>query len=226
MWGFAIIIAGLVIYAGAVWPLSFGYMRNMAMVPVFAGIVLITCGWRFLKLSSPMLLLLILSIPFSSGLNVRLKMRPETYTIAMTARVLDQLPGTNTSIEGKDLFLSSNRGSGVIALGQSQRGVRLLFAYSMIGVFVVFSKIRTRWRILIALIAAIPIALFCNLLRFISWGLVIIYTRAEPLNALPRNISAFLSLFAAYGLFLFVCNARINLFVEVNEQVNNDNNHV
>jgi exosortase len=217
MWGIALLVAGLAFYAGATWPFSYGYARLVAMVPVFAGAILVTCGWRVLKLSVPILLLLLLSLPMSSGLNARLVIRPETYTIATTARVLDQLPGIRTAVEGKDIFFSSSQGPGVIALGESNRGVRLLFAFGIVGVFVIFSRIRPRWRAFTAMLMAVPIAFFCNFLRFICWGLAVIYTGLGPGNALPRNISAVFSLFAAYSLFLLICIGRFNLLVEVNK---------
>jgi exosortase/archaeosortase family protein len=222
-WGIALLIGGLALYAGATWPFSYRYACHMAMVPVLAGVVLSTCGWRVLKSSTPILLLLMLSLPMSSGLNARLVIRPETYTIATTTKVLDQLPGVDASIRGKDLFFSSSRGPGVIALGESNRGVRLLFAFGLVGLFTVFSQIRSRWRVITAMILAMPIVFFCNFLRFFFWGLVTIYTGAGPASALPRNTSAVFSLLASYGLFLLVCTIQINLFVETEEQVDNAN---
>ncbi len=225
VWGAVLIVAGLAFYAGATWPFSYGYARSVAMVPVFAGAILAACGLRTLKSSVPMLLLLLLSLPMSTGLNARLIIRPETYTIATTAKALNQLPGIDTSIEGKDIFFSLSRSPGVIALGESNRGVRLLFAFGIVGVFVIFSRIRPPWRVVAALTAAVPIVLFCNFLRLLCWGLVVIYAGIGPANALPRNISAVSSLFAAYGLFLLVCTGRLNLFVKVNEQENSINTH-
>ena len=84
-WGIALLVAGLVMYAAATWPFSYGYARQLTIMPVLAGAVVVTCGWRVLKLSLPMLLLVLLSIPIGSRLYATLVIRPETYTIAATA---------------------------------------------------------------------------------------------------------------------------------------------
>jgi hypothetical protein len=201
------------LYAATTWPFDYGYARQLSTIPVLVGIVLIGWGWKILKLCMPMVLLVLLAIPIGSRMYASLIIRPETYTIAATAAVLDQLPGIDISKKGTDLLVSGNR-SAAIALGESNRGARLLLAYFAVGVFVVFSRIRPFVRLAVAAITAIPIVLFCNFLRFLCWGLVSIYASAQPASALPRNIGAVCSLFTAYGLFAMVCAARINLFVE------------
>lgn len=222
-WGVVLLLAGLVLYAGATWPFSYGYVRNAAMVPVLAGVVLAACGRRVLKLSLPMLLLVLLSIPIPSSHYARLIIRLETHTISATTKALDRLPGIDTSAEGVDLFFSSAEGSGVVGLGESNRGARLMLAFATVGVFVVFSRVRSPWRVFFAAVAAVPIVLFCNFLRFFCWGLAVIYTGIGPTSALPRNVSAVCSLSASYALFAFVSAVRLNLFIEDSEHGKNIN---
>ena len=222
-WGIVGLAGGLTMYAGTTWPFNYGYARDIAIIPVLAGVVLVTCGWRVLKLSLPMLLLVLLSVPIPSRLYATLIIRPETYTIAATATTLDQLPGIDTSVKGTDLLFSSEQSSGVIALGESNRGARLLLAFAAVGVFVAFSRIRSPWRIVVAAAAAAPIVLFCNFFRLLCWGLAVIYTGVSPTSALPRNVSAVCSLFASYVLFAFVCAFGFNLFIDADEKQENVN---
>jgi hypothetical protein len=217
VWGIVLLILGFAMYAGATWPFTYGYAQNITIVIALAGIVLVTCGWKVLKLSVPMLLLVLASIPFGAGLYTRLIIRPETYTIAASAAVLDQLPGIHTWIQGTDLFFSSEQISGVIGLGESYRGVRLLQVFVAVGLFVVFSQIRSYWRLAVAALAAIPIVLFCNLFRLVCWGLVVIYGTVGPVSSLPRNFSAISSMLVLYGLFILACTLRVNLFIEIDE---------
>ncbi|MFC1676768.1 archaeosortase/exosortase family protein [Planctomycetota bacterium] len=214
IWGCLFILIGLFLYAVTTWPFSFGYIRELAMIPVLIGVVLVTCGWRVLKLSLPMILLVMLSIPIGSRIYARLIIAPETYTLAFAANFLDQLPGVDVVTKGVDLLFRTEDNSGVIALGESNRGARLLFAFSMLGIFVVFSRIRSFGRLVVVAMATIPIILFCNFLRFLCWAVLAVYLGFEPVSVLPRNISAVFSLFLAYGLFYFICTAKINLFVE------------
>lgn len=221
LFGVVVLIAGIGLYAVATWPFSYGYVRNIAMIPVFAAVILAACGWRVLKLSVPMLLLLLLSIPIGPRLYASLIIRPETYTIAATATALDWLPGINTWVEGVDVFFSSAQNVGAVALGESNRGARLLLALALVGVFVTFSQIRSLGRLVTVAIAAAPIVLFCNFLRFFCWGLIATYSQLGPASALPRNIAVVCSLFAAYVLFVIVCSFKLNLFIKADEDQHN-----
>ena len=124
-----------------------------------------------------------------------------------TRLALDQLPGVQVALVGPDLSYTRGEGSGTIALGEARRGASLLWASVFIGVFVVFARIRPFWQVVLMAIAAGPIALFCNFLRAFTWGAATIYGHAPPLSSMPRNVSAVVSLLAAYGAFALCCAA-------------------
>lgn len=214
IWGMGLILLGLFFYAAATWPFSYGYARDLALIPVWAGIVLVCGGWKILKRSLPMLLLVFLSIPIGSRVYAGLIIRPETYTIAATAKCVDVLPGIEVSVSGTDIFYTSEHSEGVIALGESNRGARLLLCYAAIGVFVVFSRIRSFWRVFWAALLATAVVFFCNFLRLYCWALMVIITNAEPADAGPKNVSTVISLIACYGIFVWISSFKLNLFLE------------
>src|SRR4030042_4832999 len=107
-WGILFLAAGLALYAAATWPFSYGYIRDIAMIPVLAGIVLVAAGWGALRLSLPMLLLVMLAIPLGPRIYARLIILPETYTIQAVAAVLGALPGVDTVVRGVDVFFESD----------------------------------------------------------------------------------------------------------------------
>jgi hypothetical protein len=217
LWGVALISVGLLLYAAATWPFDYGYARDVAMLPVLAGLVLAACGWRALKLALPMLLPVMLGIPIGSRIYARLIIRPETYTIKAVALVLAGLPGLDAVVKGVDIFFASNVASGVVALGQSNRGATLLAAFATIGVFVAFGRIRSFGRLLWLALVGVPVILFCNFSRLLCWALLDVYVRPDPTGPVGRNISAVFSLLLAYGLFALAASARLNLFARVDE---------
>ncbi len=214
MWGILFLILGFGIYACFTWPFDYGYLRVIAIVPVLAGVIMISCGGRVLKLSLPMLLLVLISIPVPSRIYAKLIIRPETYTITAAAATLDKLPGVDVFVKGVDLIFDSNHDTGIIALGESNRGARLLFVFAAIGIFVVFSRIRPIWRILVIAIASVPVVLLCNLFRFICWGLVVMYIPFDVASGAPRVISTICSVLVLYGLVVLMCVFKVNLFIE------------
>ncbi len=214
MWGIALMLLGLVLHALAYWPFPYGYAHFIAIIPVVAGIVLLACGWRVLALSLPLIFILFLAFPIGSRLYASLILRPNTYTLRATAATLDATPGLDASVDGGDLVFTRNGRSGVVGMGEANRAARLLFAYALIGAFVLFSRIRSRSRVLFVAILALPLLLLCNFLRFLCWALITVYGHFSPTSPLPRDIATVTSLFLAWGIFALVCSARLNLFVE------------
>jgi len=204
-WGVFLVLAGLVVYALSIWPFNYGYPRDLAIVPVLGGVFLAVGGWRFLKRCGPVLLLVFLAIPIGSRIYSRLIIKPENLTVAATAKALDALPGVNVEQVGIDLVYSRADTSGTVALGEPARGAKLLLAYAVIGVFVVFCHIRPLWQVIFAAIMAVPIVFLCNFLRLLCMGVVTVYGQLAPVSAWPRNVAAAVSLLAAYGLFVALC---------------------
>jgi len=187
------------------------------MLPVLAGVVLAVGGWRTLKRCLPMLLLVGLSIPVGQRIYARLIIAPETHTLSATRFVLDQLPGVEVELRGPDFHFTRGQQAGTIALGEPRRGATLAVAFLVIGVFVVFARIRPFWQVALMAMAAGPIVLLCNLLRLLSWGMVTIYGGADPTSAVPRGVAAVVSLAAAYALFALACGILSTLVIETED---------
>ena len=137
-WGVLLLLLGFGLHAICLWPFQYAYIREAAIVPVCGGVVLAICGWRVLKRSLPMLLLLSLSIPLGPRIYSALIIRPETYTLASARFMLDQLPGAQVELDGPDLDVTKGGSVATVALGEPHRGASLLAIYVAIGVFVVF----------------------------------------------------------------------------------------
>ncbi len=158
-WGLAIMIVGIIVSAASAWPFSFGYIQQLAIVPILAGAIIAALGWKVFKISVPMLILIILAIPIGVRLYASLIIIPETITISAVSKTLS-LIGINANISGTDIIYSSGQNAGILAMGESNRGSRLLLAYAFIGVFVIFYEHRTVWKIIIPIIVSIPIIFF------------------------------------------------------------------
>lgn len=218
VWGVVVLVMGFGLYGFSIWLLSFKQLQNVIMLPVLAGALLAVGGRRVAKLCLPMLLLVALAIPIGERMYASLIIRPETYTLSATRFVLDKLPGVSVERVGPDLLFTRGQETGSIALGEYSRGARLLVASVAVGVFVVFSRIRPVWQVVVMTLLAGPIALFCNLVRMFAWGATTIYGGFGPLSGLPRAVSILASLVLAYVLFALLCVMLDNLVLEVDEE--------
>ena len=201
-WGALIVLAALFLYAVATWPFNFEYPRRVAVVVAVAGILLVVFGWGVLKLSLPMVLALLLAIPIGMRIYAFLIIRPETITLSAVQATLDLLPGVFVDLEGPDLSYFGSQGSGTIALGEPMRGAQLFLSSLLIGVLVIFARIRPWWQLTLLGAATIPIVLACNYFRLVLWGLITIFGGTHPASAAPRTVASLTSLLLAYALFV------------------------
>jgi hypothetical protein len=200
-WGLVGVLGGVLVYAASIWPVEFGYTADLALVPVLGGLVLAAAGAGVLRRCLPMLLVVLLSIPIGQRAYAALIIRPETYTLATARFVLDQLPGVKVTLDGPDLHFARPGQAGVIALGESNRGVALVASCTVIGVCVTFCRIRPVWQIVALAAAAGPIVLTCNLMRLMTWGLMTVYGGALPDSSAPRAVAAVVALLLAWVAF-------------------------
>jgi hypothetical protein len=200
-WGVVGVLAALLLYAAATWPFNFEYPRRVAVVVAMTGVVLAVFGWGVLKLSLPMVLALLLAVPVGMRIYAFLIIRPETITLSVVQITLDMLPGVFVNLEGTDLSYFGSRGSGTIALGEPMRGAQLFLSSLLIGVLVIFARIRPWWQLILLGAATIPIVLFCNYFRLVFWGVITIFGGVHPASPGPRTIASLTSLLLAYALF-------------------------
>ncbi len=205
VWGVILLLLSFAVYAANIWPWAYGYFRHVAFVPAAGGVVLATCGWRVLKRCLPLLLILLLSIPVGPRYYAGLIIKPETYTLAAARVVLDRLPGVDVQLHGPDLDFATADATGTVATGEPRRGASMLLTYAVLGVFVVFARVRPSWQALLMALAAVPIVLLCNLLRLLCWGVISIYAQPDPVSPVPRAIAAAVSLVLAYLFFAAAC---------------------
>lgn len=217
-WGIPLLLLGFALFALSTWPWTYGYVRSVALIPVLAGAVLAVCGGRVLRLCVPMCLLLLLSIPIPPRIYSALIIRPETYTLTAARGMLDLLPGVDVELIGPDLDVRAGEYSSTVAPGEPHRGAALLMTYVVVGVFVVFSRVRPMWQVVIMAALAGPVSLLCNLARIVCWGLLTVYVRPDSLSSWPRVIAALASLLLAYVVFAVGCWILAALVVEADEE--------
>ncbi len=200
-WGVAFILLGLLMYAMLSWPFAFGYPKRLSLIPLIAGVILAIGGWRLLRLSVVMLLLVAVAIPIGTRYYAFAVIKPETMTLAICARLLDVLPGVMVAGKGLDLTYVYQGAEGSIALGEPFRGASMLLAYLTLCIFVAGARIRPWWQLVVLAGIAIPVVLFCNLLRLFVFGLVTIYGATGSVSTTPRVAATIISLVFCYILF-------------------------
>jgi hypothetical protein len=205
LWGAVFAGVGLIIFAVCSWPFNYGLGRRYAFIPVIAGIILSICGWKVLSRTVAILLLLLIAIPLGPRLHARVTRQPELMTLKATALILEATPRIDLiEMSGPEMTYSYGAERGTIALGEPHRWMGLVYAYITIGIFVAYASIRPAWQTAVILLATVPVALACNLVRVLIWGLLTVYGGVVPSSPVPRTVAAWVTLPLAYILIVIV----------------------
>lgn len=219
LWGVVLMMFGLAMLAAGIWPYPYGYVRHVAIVPVAAGAVLASGGRRVFVLCLPMVLWVWLCIPIAQRIYHRMIVETEPATLSVGRVVLDMIPDVAVELDGPELSYIRRGGvAGTIAAAEPHRGMSLLLTYVGIGVFVTFATIRPIWQVVLLAGAALPIALFCNLVRLLVWGFMSIYGAAGPIGTMPRGVAVVVSICLAYGMFVVLSWLMNNLVMDEGDE--------
>ena len=188
-------------FMATTWPFKYGTVRIASALPMLGGALLSIGGRRFLVTCLPAAAMLIWMVPFGMRYLAALAILPEMWTIRAARMALELLTWADITSVGPDLVWSTGGAAGTIALGEPSRGFSLLSSTLAIGLFVTLASRRRLAGYALLLGSLVPVALACNLLRFVMLGMVTIATESRPESGEPRIIAALCSLISAYVVF-------------------------
>ena len=74
--GIVLMLVGILVWFVSGWPYNFLQPRRLSFAIMVAGAIVTTCGWRVLRLSLPMLVILMLAIPIGMRFLAAIIVRP------------------------------------------------------------------------------------------------------------------------------------------------------
>jgi exosortase len=134
--------------------------ENLSFVLTIAALVLWLFGGSLFRTLAPILLFLLLMLPWPHQVQSLLSLRlQESATLSATYCL--QTLGYGAVREGNII----NLGGATVAVAEACNGLRMLTAFLVIAGWVVLLVRRSWWEKLVILVSSLPIGLFCNTVR-------------------------------------------------------------
>lgn len=212
-WG--VVLIGLSIYGYLFSFLKgFYYPRQVMMISLIGGVVLLLGGWRTAKIVWLPVVFLIFAMPLPARLYTQITMPMRELASTVAAVLLSALPSVTCEAQG--VVISGSRLGEEINLNVAEAcsGMRLLLAFLALGVAMAWLEARPLFHRLVLLCSTIPIAIFCNMVRVLITGLIYIYMGAEYATGTLHTILGMVMLFLAFGLYGGLAWIMSNLFVD------------
>ena len=217
--GLLVVVAGVALYGVSIWQ-KVGYTKSVSVVIALAGIVLLLCGGRVLRVVWFPLLFLMFAMPLPERIYVQLTMPLRMLSSSVAARVLTTaLPSLDARALGTVIeYLDSSGRVAVLNVEQACAGMRLIMAFGALGVTMAYLSDRPLWHRVVLVASILPIAVACNILRVTTTGLLTIQGYPELAEGTPHAMLGLVMLGVAFGAFGLVSYLLNNILVDVPEE--------
>jgi exosortase len=219
-WSFAWIIFGLGVFVYGIYPGQNDYLKDLGMVITVFGIVLMLSGPEVMKIAWFPIVFLICAIPWPGLVYSWIAEPLQTMAAAVAVHVLS-ITGVDSVVSGtKIVIFNSNplQPPRVLNVAEACAGMRSLMTFISVGAAIAFLSSRPLWQKLIIVVSAIPIAIFCNVMRISGQGLLDHYVSPQWSESFAHQFVGMMMLLPAFFLILGVGYLLDKLFIEEAEE--------
>jgi len=202
--GQAILINGVAIYLYGIYPGQNDYVKDVGMVVTLFGTVLSICGWGVMRIAWFPIAFLICGIPWP-GLVYSMIASPLQQLAAKVAWHVLSIFGVEASGSGTRIFMVGKGGVvRTLNVAEACAGLRSLMTFITIGAIVGFLSHRPLWQKIFITVAAIPIAIACNVMRVCGQGLLDHYVSQQLSESFAHQFVGMIMLIPAVPMILLV----------------------
>jgi exosortase len=170
--GLIFALAGILLYGYGIWPGQNDFVKDFGMVVTLFGIVLMMAGWPVMKIAWFPIAFLVCALPWP-GLVYSKVAGPLQQLAANVAVFVLQLTGVKAYAGGTKICVyGHNDVLRTLNVAEACAGLRSLMTFISVAAAVAFLSSRALWEKIIIVLSAIPIAIFCNVMRISGQGLL------------------------------------------------------
>lgn len=222
--GLGVMLFGLLTSAFGIWPGQNDQVWDLGMIITLFGTVLTLCGWRVMRIAWFPIVFLICALPWPPIIYSAVA-SPLQVLAARVAVVVLQIGGVTADFAGTKIFIDvpspdpALAAKGVmvphtLSVEEACAGLRSLMTFITVGAAWAFLTPRPLWQRMAITFSAIPIAIFCNVMRVSGQGLLDRYWSAEASQGFTHQFVGMVMLIPAFFLIWLVAWIVDQLFLE------------
>lgn len=208
--GIFTLASGLLFYAWSIYPGQNDFFKDFSIIITLFGVVLTLCGWGVMSVAWFPIVFLVCAIPWPGLMYSKIAMPLQE--LAATAAVFTlKICGVDAFREGTMLQISSGR---VLNVAEACAGLRSLMTFIALGAAVAFLSSRAMWQKILITVSAVPIAIFCNMMRVAGQGLLDHFWSTKWSESFAHQFAGMVMLIPAIFLILLLGWILDNIFIE------------
>ncbi len=215
--GFGIEVSSLLIPSLRNW-----FVVGLAAVMALFGLVLYFNGWRPMRYLWLPVLYMALAVPMTGGLYSRIAY-PLQEVAAAGAKGMMEVGGVTIRRDGSRMTLKDVNGDPQhLMVEEACSGMNLLMAFFALGVAAAYLQDRPLWHRGVLVVAGIPIAVFCNVLRVFITSMAYFFGHPELGQGVLHSFTGMVMLIPAFAMLWGLGWLLNRLVVEVDEDEDAD----
>ncbi|HEX4053348.1 MAG TPA: exosortase/archaeosortase family protein [Tepidisphaeraceae bacterium] len=209
-----VMVFGIAVFQYAIFPGQNDFLKDFGMVITLFGVVLALAGWSAMKIAWFPIAFLICGLPWP-GLVYSKVAGPLQQLAANVAVYTLQITGVEASVGGTKISMIGGDGNWrTLNVAEACAGMRSLMTFISVAAAVAFLSSRPLWQKIIVVLFAIPIAIFCNVMRVSGQGLLDRYVSHSLSENFAHQFVGLIMLIPAFLLILLVGWVLDQIFVE------------
>jgi exosortase len=211
--GLAICIGGILFFGYGTWPGQNDFFKDLGMVICLFGTVALLCGWGIMRIAWFPIVFLVCALPWP-GLVYSWVAGPLQRLAAQVAVWVLRFTGVQAISSGTKIIMEHGTGWRTLNVAEACAGIRSLMTFVSIAAAIAFLSVRPLWQRLVIVVSAVPIAIFCNVMRVAGQGLLDHYVSTAWSEGFAHSFAGVVMLIPALFLILLVAYVLDNLFIE------------
>jgi exosortase len=211
--GLVVCIAGILFFGYGIWPGQNDFAKDLGMVICLFGVVLLLCGWELMRVAWFPIVFLICALPWPSLIYSRVAEPLQGLAASVAVDVL-RFTGVQALNSGTKILMEHGESVRTLNVAEACAGMRSLMTFVSIAAAVAFLSARPLWQKLLIVVSAVPIAIFCNVMRVAGQGLLDHYVSTGWSDGFAHSFAGVVMLIPALFLILLVAYILDNLFIE------------
>jgi exosortase len=214
-WSLATMLFGIAVYVYGIYPGRNDYLKDLGMVITLFGIVLMLNGWNAMRIAWFPVVFLVCAIPWP-GLVYSWVAEPLSQMAAHIAVDVLKLTGVDAVCSGTRIIIFSGIAAPprILNVAEACAGMRSLMTFIAVGAAIAFLSSKPLWQRIIIVVSAIPIAIFCNVMRISGQGLLDHYVSQKWSDSFAHQFVGMIMLVPAFFLIMGVGVLLEKMFIE------------
>ena len=217
-WGLGNLLFGLLIFAFGIFPGQNDWVTDYGMVHTIFGAVLTLCGWEVIRVAWFPIAFLVCGIPWPGRVYSWLA-SPLQYLAATVAVKTLNFTGIESARAGTKMFITGADGlPRPLNVAEACAGLRSLMTFISVAAAVAFLSFRPFWQKVLITLSAVPIAIFCNVMRVTGQAYLDRLAGPEWSESFAHQFVGIVMLIPAFFLILLVGWVLDHLFLDDAEE--------